>query len=134
MEERKSDSLPWYKVVKNELTSFFYETTLPGFKNIVSSRALIERVAWAILLPLAFYLAGVIINRQWMYWRDNPVETTIDEVGLPVDLLPFPAITVCDTESLKMPRKNRWMFVEKLLNSLELEHPDEEIKGIYPGN
>ena len=134
MEGRKSNSLPWYKLVKNEFTSFFSETTIPGLKNIVDSKALIERVAWAILLTLAFYLTGAIINRQWMYWRSNPVETTIDEVGLPVDLLPFPAITVCDTESLKMPRKNRWMFVEKLLNSLELEHPDAEIKGMYPGN
>ena len=134
MEGRKNNPSPWYKLVKNEVTSFFSESTIPGFKNIVDSRALIERVSWSIVLALAFYLTGVIINRQWMYWRNNPVETTIDEVGLPVDLLPFPAITVCDTESLKMPRKNRWMFVEKLLNSLELEHPDEEIKGMYPGN
>ena len=133
MKGRKSDSLPWYKLVKNEFISFLSETTIPGFNNIVDGRTIIERCAWAILLPLAFFLTGTIINKQWMHWRDNPVETTFDEVGLPVDILKFPAITVCDTESLKMPRKNRWMFVEKLLNSLELEHPEKEIKGIYPG-
>ena len=62
------------------------------------------------------------------------METTIDEVGLPVDQLPFPAITVCDKESLKMPRKNRWMLVEKLLNSLELINPMEILMKMYPGN
>ena len=65
-------------------------------------------------------------------WDSHPVETTIDEVGLPVDQLPFPAITVCDKASLKMPRKNRWMLVEKLLNSLELINPKEIIKKMYP--
>ena len=70
----------------------------------------------------------------FQYWDDHPVETTIDKIGLPVHQLPFPAITVCDTASLKMPRKNRWMFVETLLNSLELSDPEEELKHMYPCN
>ena len=133
MDANKKHPPSLYKLAKNEIISFFAESNVPGFKYIVQSRALIERIAWAFLLALVFFITGRIINSQWIYWESNPVETTIDEVGLPVDLLPFPAITVCDTDSLKMPRKNQWMFVEKLLNSFELENPEEESKWIYPG-
>ena len=122
-----------FKLAKKELIAFLSESTVPGLSYVVESKAAIERVAWAILLVAAFYFTGSVIHIQWTHWRSHPVETTIDEVGLPVDLLPFPAITVCDTDSLKMPRKNQWMFVEKLLNSFELENPEEESKWIYPG-
>ena len=121
------------KLVKDELIFFLSESTIPGLKYIVNSKDVFERVAWAILLVVVFYLAGSVIHIQLTHWRSHPVETTIDEVGLPVDLLQFPAITVCDTEALKMPRKNRWMFVEKLLNSLELENPEVELARVYPG-
>ena len=133
MDEYKRPPPSLGKLAKNELVSFFSESTIPGLKYVVDSRALIERVAWAITLTIFFYGTGRIINIQVTHWSSHPVETTIDEVGLPVELLPFPAITVCDTESLKMPRKNRWMFVEKLLNSLELVNPEEELKRMYPG-
>ena len=49
-------------------------------------------------------------------WSDIPLQTTIDKVSSPVEKLDFPAITVCDTESLQMPRRNRWMYLEKLLS------------------
>ena len=68
-----------------------------------------------------------------MQWEANPVETTIDEVGLPIQELQFPAITVVDTNSLKMPRRNRWMFLETLLNSLSLSNPSEQMSEMYPG-
>ena len=132
MDKTKKQPTSFFKLVKNEIFSFFSESTIPGLKYVVESRILVERVAWAILLSLAFYGTATIINKQWVYWRSNPVETTIDEVDLPVDLLPFPAITVCDTESLKMPRKNRWKFIEKLLNSLQLDNQEEELKRMFP--
>ena len=120
--------------LKNDLVSFFSESTIPGFKYIVEGHNWLERLAWAFFLVLAFGWTGWICLQQVQYWDSHPVETTIDEVGLPVDQLPFPAITVCDKESLKMPRKNRWMLVEKLLNSLELINPKEILKKMYPGN
>ena len=133
MDDNKKKRPSPARLIKDELFSFFSESTIPGLKYIVESQFLIERVAWAILLALAFCYTGSIIFVQVQRWDSNPVETTIDEVGLPVELLQFPAITVCDTESLKMPRKNRWMFVEKLLNSLELVNPEKELARLYPG-
>ena len=121
------------KVIKDEVIKFFSESTIPGFKYVVQGRDIFERVTWAVFIATAFLVARSTINDAFEDWDKNPVATTIDEVGLPVHELPFPAITVCDTGSLTMPRKNRWKFVEKLLNTLELIDPEEELKKIYPG-
>ena len=117
---------------KNDVVSFFSESTIPGFKYVVESRIWLERITWGAFLILSFWCTGWILLKQMQYWDSHPVETTIDEVGLPVDQLPFPAITVCDTASLKMPRKNQWMFLENLLNSLELIEPKEISEKMYP--
>ena len=122
-----------WKALKDEVTKFFSESTIPGFKYIVQGKDLFERVTWTVFIVAAFSIAIYAVHHAFEDWEKHPVETTIDEVGLPVHELPFPAITVCDTTSLTMPRKNRWKFVEKLLNSLELIDPEGELERIYPG-
>ena len=133
MEDRKERQRNLRKALKDEVITFFSESPIPGLKYIVEGRSLFERLAWALFMATTISVAICVVHDAFEYWEKHPVETTIDEVGLPVHELPFPAITVCDTASLTMPRKNRWMFVEKLLNALELIDPDEELKRIYPG-
>ena len=133
MEERQERKRGLVTVLKGEVIKFFSESPIPGFKYIVQGKDLLERVIWALFISAAFGVAIWVLKDAFDDWDNHPVETTIDEVGLPVHELPFPAITVCDTASLTMPRKNRWKFVEKLLNTLELINPDEELKRIYPG-
>ena len=120
--------------VKNDLVAFLQETTVHGFRYLVDGRNILEKFAWACFIAFGFSYCLWIFATAWYAWDNDPVETTIDELGLPVTELDFPAITVCDTESLKMPRKNRWMFMETLLNSLELQKPQQELKKMYPGN
>ena len=139
MEEKSNEkegdkkSRSFRKVVKDEVAKFFAESSIPGFKYIVKGETLLERLTWAIFIAIAFCYAGSVVYETFLDWDQNPVITTIDEVGNSVSQLPFPAITVCDPESLKMPRQNRWKFVEKLLNSLELINPAEELTRFYPG-
>ena len=133
MEELEEIEGGFVKAVKDEVVKFFSESTIPGFKYVVIGKDVFERVTWAVFIALAFFYAKNTITDAFDNWERNPVETNIDEVGLPVHELPFPAITVCDTTSLTMPRKNRWKFIEKLLNSLELVDPGEELKKMYPG-
>ena len=132
MDSNKRNHRDRWQRIKNDVVSFFSESTIPGLKYVVESRIWLERITWGAFLILSFWCTGWILLKQMQYWDSHPVETTIDEVGLPVDQLPFPAITVCDTASLKMPRKNQWMFVEKLLNSLELIEPNEISEKMYP--
>ena len=119
--------------LKADVVAYFTETTVHGFRYVVQGRNMAERTVWVVLILLGFGYSGVTVYHAYNYWESHPVETTIDQVGVPVQELPFPAITVCDTPSLTMPRKNRWMFLEKLLNSLQLINPKEEIKHMYPG-
>ena len=126
-------SCSFQTVMKDEVVKFFGESSIPGFKYIVKGQTFLERTTWAVFISIAFCYAGSTVYETFLEWENNPVITTIDEVGLSVSQLPFPAITVCDTESLKMPRQNRWKFVEKLLNSLELINPEKELTRLYPG-
>ena len=119
--------------LKDNLVGYFSETTVHGFRYVVQGRNLSERTAWIFFIAFGFWYSGTTVYDAYQYWEKHPVETTIDEVGLPVQELPFPAITVCDTASLTMPRKNRWMFLEKLLNSLEVIDPKAQITNMYPG-
>ena len=113
--------------LKKGLVSYFKDASVRGFKYVVDGRNIFERVMWTLFIAVEFICCGLIVYNTYQYWEDHPVETTIDAVGLPVQELPFPAITVCDTKSLQMPRRNRWMFLETLLNSLELIAPNELI-------
>ena len=131
--EDDKESRSFRKVIKDEVVKFFGESSIPGFKYVVKGQTLLERVTWAIFISIAFCYAGNTVYETFQDWERNPVITTIDEVGLSVSQLPFPAITVCDIASLKMPRQNRWKFVEKLLNSLVLIDPEKELTRLYPG-
>ena len=133
MKEQEEEQRGLGSVLKDEVVKFFSESPIPGLKYIVEGRDLFERLTWSVFIAMAFYYAKNTISDAFENWEKHPVETNIDEVGLPVHELPFPAITVCDTTSLTMPRKNRWKFIEKLLNSLELVDPGEELKKMYPG-
>ena len=120
------------KELKKDLVAYLQETTVHGFRYIVDGRNLLEKLMWVLFIAAGFTFCGLIVYKALNDWDRNPVETTIDEVGVPVQELPFPAITVCDTKSLQMPRRNRWMFLETLLNSLELMTPKELINQMYP--
>jgi hypothetical protein len=119
--------------LKADCAEYFSRTTVHGFQYVVEGQNRLEKWLWAIfiIIMISFCILTLIdINQQW---KANPVETTIDEVGLPIQDLPFPAITVCDTNSLKMPRRNRWMFLETLLNSMSLINATEQMREMYPG-
>ena len=120
--------------LKRDILGYFSETTVHGFRYIVNGRNAFERTAWMLFIAFGFWYSGYTIYNAYMEWELHPVQTTIDEVGLPVQELPFPAITVCDTASLTMPRRNRWMFVEQLLNGVEIKNPEKLAQRMYPGN
>ena len=119
--------------IKTDLAEYFSGTTVHGFRYVVSGQNRLERISWVFFILCGFLFCSQSVYYMYQYWEEHPVETTIDEVGLPIQELPFPAITICDSDSLKMPRKNRWMFLETLLNSLSLTNPKEQISEMFPG-
>ena len=119
--------------IKTDFVEYFSTTTVHGFSYVVGGRNCLEKVLWVLFIAIGISFCMHILVNLYNQWEESPVETTIDEVGLPIQNLPFPAITICDTNSLKMPRRNRWMFLETLLNSLSLSNPSEQMREMYPG-
>ena len=132
--ELKKDLVSYISGTGIEGIRYIIEGRHHGFRYIAESPSLFERFGWGIILSICFWVTFDGVMNQFRYWDTHPIGTSMDEVGLSVDELPFPAISVNHPTSLTMPRKNRWMFVETLLNSLELVDPEEELKYMYPGN
>ena len=104
-----------------ELQEYFKETTVHGFRYVVEGRSTFERWVWILFILFGFVFSGYIIWNVFDYWTEFPVHITVDEVSAPVKDVPYPAITVCDSESLQMPRRNRWKFLERFLNAAQLK-------------
>ena len=119
--------------LKNDVVGYFSETTVHGFKYVVQGRNIYERMAWLAVIAIGFALCSVLIIGSSQVWRSDPVQTTLDQVSIPVHNLPFPAITVCDTESMQMPRRNRWMFLENILNTMEMKNISQLVEDMFPG-
>ena len=132
---KKKSQCPGGRVaqLKKDVAEYFTGTTVHGFRYVVQGKNLLERMVWVFFILCGFIFCSKSVLEMYQHWEERPVETTIDEVGLPIQELPFPAITVCDTDSLTMPRRNRWMFLETLLNSLSLKNPKEQANEMFPG-
>ena len=107
--------------IRQEFFSYFSETTVHGFRYVAEGRNHVEKLFWVIVITAGFILSGKIIYTSLSDWDRTPLQTTIDQVSLPIEHLHFPAITVCNPDALKMPRRNRWMYIEKLLNWIDLD-------------
>ena len=114
--------------VKNQIVQganeYFRDTTIHGLRYIIEGRNVYEKILWTLLVVTAFTKGGSIIVQTYITWDDEPLQTTIDKMAVPITELPFPAITICDQESLQMPRRNTWMFIEQLLNWVDVETID----------
>ena len=121
------------KELQKDIKGYFSETTVHGFRYVVEGKNICERVAWSLIIIMSFAFCANIFYESSREWYLPPVQTTLDEVSIPVHNLPFPAITVCDTESLQMPRRNQWMALENLLNTIEIENMTQIADDILPG-
>ena len=118
------------QILKDGLSKYFTETTVHGFRYVIEGRNIFERGVWVLFIVFGFIFSVLIIWNAFAAWEKTPVHITVDEVSVPVNQIPYPAITVCDTESLQMPRRNRWTFLERLLNAAQLK----DLNGLWLKN
>lgn len=107
--------------LKNAISSYFSETTVHGFRYVAEGANLCEKLFWGLLISVGFVFSGGIILRSFSDWEQTPLQTTIDKVSMPIEELNQPAITVCNPDELQMPQRNRWMYIEKLLNMIDVD-------------
>ena len=111
--------------VLRNFKDYFNDSTVHGFKYVVQGRNRYEKVFWAILIVTGFAMSGEIIYKSLSGWDETPLQTTIEKVDAPVQDYPFPAVTICDSGQLQMPRRNRWMFPENLLNWIDISQLEQ---------
>ena len=59
---------------------------------------------------------------SWRDWLEHPIVTTVDTMDRPIGSIPLPAVTVCQGDKVHY---DKWGFVEKLFNGVELERVPE---------
>ena len=110
--------------LKRDLYEYFNETTVHGFQYIVTGRNWLERLFWASLIVCGFILSSMLFYQALLDWSRAPLQTTIEKVSMPIEELDYPAVTVCNPNELQMPRRNRWKYLEKLLNWIDVDKGD----------
>ena len=113
---------------KNVICAYCRETTVHGFRYIVEGANIFERAFWIVAILASFSLCALVISAMFRNWAEEPVVTTIETVSLPIEGIQFPSTTVCNLEELQMPRRNRRLFIEHLLNLMDMEKP-EKVRG-----
>ena len=105
--------------IRRDIFSYFSETTVHGFRYVAEGENLYEKLIWSVIILAGFGISSWFILKSFHDWNTTPLETTIDRVSMPIEELNQPAITVCNPNELEMPRRNRWMYMEKLLNWID---------------
>ena len=108
-------------VIKKAVGSYFSETTVHGFRYIVEGGNKCEKWSWAVLIIASLMLSTYIIHKSFKDWIDTPLQTTIKQVSMPIEELDQPAITVCNPDELQMPLRNRWTYIERILNWIDVD-------------
>ena len=104
------------------ITEYLSGATVHGFRYVVDGRNKCEKGFWIALIITSFIMSGNIIYTSYLGWNDTPLQTTIEKVDEPVQKYPFPAVTVCDPGQLQLPRRNRWILPEQLLNWIDISN------------
>ena len=106
--------------IKTAISSYFSETTVHGFRYVAEGGNICEKTSWVVLIVIGFILSRCIILRSFTDWEETPLQTTIEQVSMPIEELDQPAITVCNPSALQMPLRNRWMYIERILNWIDV--------------
>ena len=66
-----------------------------GFSYLVSSKRTGEKLFWICVVLVCFTGSSFFIKTAIEDWYDNPTQTTINALGIPITSLDHPAITIC---------------------------------------
>ncbi|XP_058826840.1 pickpocket protein 28-like [Topomyia yanbarensis] len=81
-------------------------STVHGVSYISSRRSRLERIWWFVVIVLAVYGCGRLIEKVYRKWDENPVIVSFDEQPTPVWTIPFPAITICPAAKIRSELMN----------------------------
>lgn len=95
-----------WRNVKKFVREFCTESTIHGLRNIEAGKTLWERLWWLTVVVLSVLACGMLIQKVYHKWANNPVIVSYDDTATKVWTIPFPAITVCPEAKFKVDVMN----------------------------
>ncbi|KFB45449.1 AGAP001631-PA-like protein [Anopheles sinensis] len=86
---------------KRELFHLFNTTTAHCYRQLAQpDRTVWERLVWLLVLILEAATLVAIIISAWGNFTENPLITTLYDTVYPIELVPFPAISLCNNNRI----------------------------------
>lgn len=70
------------------------------------------RIWWIFVFVSSVIGCVVAIHSIWNTWTNRPVTVTFDDTTTHIEMIPFPAVTICTTQKLKEKFETRSIFEE----------------------
>ncbi|XP_052753507.1 pickpocket protein 28-like [Galleria mellonella] len=86
----------WKILFKDLLKDYAKNTTLHGLRYLAEkSLSVVEKLFWLVTFLLSVILCFLLIRNVWIKWQTSPVIVSFSEKFVPVEMVPFPSITIC---------------------------------------
>jgi acid-sensing ion channel, other len=117
---------------RSSFSEYSGKTTVHGMYYVgESNRLWIERLFWVLIVIVSCYLCTVVVLDSYKRWTDDPVIVSFDSKYMPVDEIPFPAVTICP-EIKSNPKifdlSKMWQIDNQDFNQMQLDVMDALMK------
>ena len=72
---------------------FLDSSTIHGLAHISSSKAVLVKGVWVVIVALGFFVSAMLIQQSFIEWNESPIGTSVET--FPIKEVVFPKITVC---------------------------------------
>ncbi|XP_045487114.1 pickpocket protein 28-like [Pieris rapae] len=116
-----------------DLRDYLQTSTLHGLRYIGEKKLTwLERFFWLTAFLCSIVCAGFFILNVYAKWRKSPMIVSINPEDMPLNKLPFPALTICNVNQAKKSVAERYMasgnsIEKKLLESLCSTQTDADL-------
>ncbi|XP_045454262.1 pickpocket protein 28-like [Melitaea cinxia] len=132
-QKKSSRLVNFYRSLCQDMREYLLTSTLHGLRYIGEKKLTwLERFFWLIAFGSSLICAGFFILNVYAKWRMSPMIVSINPENMPLNKLPFPAITICNVNQAKKSVAERYKMFgnsvdKKLLESLCSSQTDADI-------
>ncbi|RVE50284.1 hypothetical protein evm_005119 [Chilo suppressalis] len=110
------------RTFNKDLREYLLSSTLHGLRYIGEKKLTwFERFFWLAAFLFSLMCAGFFILNVYAKWRMTPMIVSINPENMPLENLPFPAITICNVNQAKKSVAERYLIQGSSLNKKLLE-------------
>ncbi|OXA47207.1 Pickpocket protein 28 [Folsomia candida] len=100
------------------VSQFYMDSSLHGLQYVGQPRRhFVERIFWLLSFGTAVTCATLLILEIWEKYRVTPIITVFQPEATPINLLPFPAITICNMNDVKKSKAVEYQRYNQQHNS-----------------